>query len=83
MARYTRQNLEHDVAELNIELTKAYEKKEPHSRLYFIVGCRNGYTAIDLATKSDLARHVIYTNLKCGTPRECRAAAGRFLSDQF
>lgn len=75
MKRYTGKNLESDVASINQKLETL------GAPLRLVVGYRYNYTAIDLATPEQLARHCCQRNLECGSPRECLAAANAFLAD--
>ncbi len=73
MKRYTHKALESDVETLNAKLA---EKGHP---MRFMVGTRYGYSAIDLATVEQLARHCCQRNLDSGTPRECLAACHAYM----
>ena len=77
MRRYTGKALESDIADLNKRLESAGHE------MRFDVGYRYGYTAIDLATVEQLARHCCQRNLTCGTPRECLAAAQRYVIEHI
>jgi hypothetical protein len=72
--RYTANALKVDVELLNKELEKQ------GNEFRFVVGGRNGYTAIDLATVEQMKRHVSTRNLECGTPRECLNACYQFMA---
>lgn len=74
MTRYTSKALKNDVVTLNKEL------EEQGSEYRFVVGGRNGYTAIDLATVEQMQRKVVGRNLECGTPRECLNACYDFMA---
>jgi hypothetical protein len=74
MARYTYKALKADVQQLNIEL------EERKSEYRFVLGGRNGYTAIDLARTDQLDKHTCERNLVCGTPRECLQACYDFMN---
>lgn len=74
MSRYTGKSLEKDVQEINAKLEKL------NSPLRCVVGYRYNYTAIDLATPEQMARHCCQRNLETGTPRECLAAANAFVA---
>lgn len=63
--RYTAKALEADIIPLNEKLAKW---GHPYR---FVVGGRNGYTAIDLATPEQIKAHGCQTMLIGGTPREC------------
>jgi len=76
MKRYTGKCLEADVAELN----KTLESLGADMR--FDVGYRYNYTAIDLATPSQLARHCCHRNLETGTPRACLAACNAYVASE-
>lgn len=71
--RYTANALKSDVIRLNKEL------EEQGNEFRFVVGGRNGYTAVDLATVEQQSRHVLSRNLECGTPRECLEACYTFI----
>jgi hypothetical protein len=73
--RYTWKSLEKDIEKLNKQL------EERGNKYRLVVGYRYNYTAIDLATPEQLARHCISRTLECGTPRECLNACYRFLSE--
>lgn len=75
--RYTNKALTEDCAELNEKLVKLYELNgtEPSRRYFFVVGARYGWSAIDLATDEDRARHCCARTLTSGKPRDCLAAA--------
>lgn len=73
--RYTGKSLEADVIRFNQQL----EERGDANR--FVVGYRYNYTAIDLATPEQLARHCCGRTLECGTPRECLNACYRYLAE--
>lgn len=73
MSRYTYNNLKSDIEVLNAKLA------EKGHDMRFVVGGRNGYTAIDLATVEQLARHCRERMLIGGTPRECLAACHEYM----
>ena len=77
MKRYTGKSLENDIAEINKRLESA---GHPYR---FDVGYRYGYTAVDLATPEQLARHCCSRNHETGTPRECLAAVNAYLAGLF
>lgn len=72
-SRYTGKSLEKDLESFN----KTLESIDSDWRL--IIGYRYNYTAIDLATVEQAARHCCQRTLECGTPRECLASAQRFM----
>lgn len=71
--RYTYNNLKSDVEILNAKLA------EKGHGMRFMVGGRNGYTAIDLATIEQLACHSCERMLVGGTPKECLAACHEYM----
>jgi hypothetical protein len=71
---YTFRQLVSDIAEINANLDR-----HGSTTYRFTAQHRNGYTAIDLATPEQLARHCCHRNLAIGTPRECLAACGKYL----
>ncbi len=73
MKRYTHKNLTADVEILNAKLA------EKGHEMRFMIGARNGYSAIDLATVEQLARHCCQRMLIGGTPRECLAACHEYM----
>jgi len=73
MKRYTYNNLTTDVEILNAKLA------EKGHNMRFMVGARYGYSAIDLATVEQLARHCCERNLDTGTPRECLNACHEYM----
>jgi hypothetical protein len=73
MNRYSYKNLKADVEILNAKLA------EKGHNMRFIIGGRNGYTAIDLATIEQLARHACERMLVGGSPRECLAACHEYI----
>ena len=73
MKRYNRKALYADLVRLNEILAK-----HGHDML-MIGGRRYGYSAIDLATKEQAARHCCQRMLFGGTPRECLAAAQSYV----
>jgi hypothetical protein len=73
--RYTGKSLEKDVEQFNKQLA------ERSDRFRFAVGYRYNYTAIDLATPEQLARHCCHRNLETGTPRECLNACYKYLAE--
>lgn len=77
MNRYTGKALEKDIIAMNQQLESI------GSELFFVIGYRYNYTAIDLATKKQLERHCCHRNLETGTPRECLAAANQFIVNQI
>lgn len=77
MRRYTGKSLEADIAAINARLE---ERKHAYR---FDVGYRYNYTAIDLATPEQLARHCCQRNLATGTPRECLNAVHTYLAGVF
>jgi hypothetical protein len=72
--RYTAKSLEADLPGLNETLGRL------KVGLQFVIGGRNGYTAIDLATPDQAARHCCQRMLVGGTPRECLQACHEFIS---
>ena len=73
MNRYTGKSLEADIAAINETLAKL------NAEYRLEVGYRYNYTAVDLATPEQLARHCCQRNLETGTPRQCLAAANAYL----
>ena len=73
MKRYTHKNLTADVGILNAKLA------EKGHEMRFMVGSRYNYSAIDLATVEQLARHCCQRMLIGGTPRECLAACHEYM----
>ena len=73
MKRYTHKALESDVEILNAKLA------EKGHNMRFMVGARYGYSAIDLATVEQLARHCCQRTLDTGTPRECLNACHEYM----
>lgn len=73
MKRYTYKNLQSDIEVLNAKLA------EKGHNMRFVVGSRNGYTAVDLATIEQLARHCCQRMLVGGTPRECLNACHEYV----
>lgn len=74
MKRYTGKSLEADLIGMNETLARV---GDPYR---FVIGYRYNYTAIDLATPENAARHCTNRNLQCGTPRECLASCQAYLS---
>ncbi len=74
MKRYTHKALEADVDSLN----KMLEEKGHNMR--FMIGARYGYSAIDLATVEQFARHCCERMLVGGTPRECIAECHKYMT---
>ena len=75
--RYTSKCLESDLADLN----KTLENKGSEWRLLY--GSRYNWSAVDLCTVDQLKRHCCQRNLELGTPRECLAAAQRFVLSEL
>ena len=75
MKRYTGKSLEADVKGFNEQLAARGDAYR------FDVGYRYNYTAIDLATPKQLARHCCARNLQTGTPRECLNACYKYLAE--
>lgn len=74
MSRYTYNNLKSDIEILNAKLAE-----KSHDRR-FVVGGRNGYTAIDLARVDESGEKCgIQRTLETGTPRECLAACHEYM----
>jgi len=73
--RYTHKRLEADVARFNEQLTARNDAYR------FDVGSRYNYSAIDLATPEQLARHCCQRTLQTGTPRECLNACYQYLAE--
>jgi hypothetical protein len=73
MKRYTHNNLIADVEILNAKLA------EKGHIMRFMVGGRCNYSAIDLATIEQLARHCCQRMLVGGSPRECLAACHEYI----
>jgi hypothetical protein len=73
--RYTGKSLEADVASFNEQLAARGDAYR------FLVSYRYNYTAVDLATPAQLARHICQRNLETGTPRECLNACYRYLAE--
>ena len=73
MARYTFKSLDNDIDALNAQL----ENWGHTPRLQ--AGQRYGYSALDLATVEQHARHCCERNLETGSPRECLAAAQSYI----
>ena len=74
MKRYTYNNLKSDVEILNAKLA------EKGHNMRFMVGGRNGYTAIDLARVNEQGEKCgIQNTLETGTPRECLAACHEYM----
>jgi hypothetical protein len=73
--RYTHKRLEADVARLNETLAARSDKYR------FDVGSRYNYSAIDLATPEQLARHCCSRMLVGGTPRECLNACYQYIAE--
>ena len=71
---YTAKDLDRDVAQLNLKLEKH------NSPLFFVVGGRYNKSAIDLATKEQMAVHCCNSNLILGTPRECIAECHAYIA---
>lgn len=71
--RYTGKSLEADLVKLNAKLAEAKHD------LQFVVGYRYNYTAVDLATSEQAARHCTQRTLECGTPRECLNACNAYI----
>ena len=69
MARYTAKMLENAIDGMNERLEREGAK------FRFVVGYRNGYTAIDSARPEDIARYCVYSNLFGGSPKECHEKA--------
>ena len=74
MNRYTHKALTADVESLNKILA------EKNHEYRFIVGARNGYSAIDLATVEQMKRHCCERMLEGGTPRECIAKCYEYMT---
>lgn len=72
-SRYTYKNLEKDLIELNKTLEKI------GNNLFFVIGARNNYTAIDMATKEQISGQCCQYHLIGGTPRECLAECNRYI----
>lgn len=77
MKRYTHKALTADVETLNAKLA------EKSHDMRFMVGARYGYSAIDLATVEQLARHCCQRMLEGGTPRECLAACHKYMANNL
>lgn len=73
MKRYTSNQLEVDVRELNAKL-----EKHGHE-MRFSVGGSYGRTDLDLATVPQLASHCCQRRLISGSPRECLSAAHAYV----
>lgn len=73
MKRYTHKSLAADVELLNAKLA------EKGHEMRFMIGGRYNYSAIDLATVEQLARHCCQRNLDTGTPRECLNACHEYM----
>jgi hypothetical protein len=73
MKRYSYNNLKADAEILNAKLA------EKGHDMRFMVGARYGYSAIDLATVEQFARHCCQRTLQTGTPRECLAACHEYM----
>jgi hypothetical protein len=73
-SRYTGKSLEADVIGLNAKLEAA------NHPLRFVVGYRYNYTAVDLATPEQMARHCTQRTGECGTPRECLAYCYKYIA---
>lgn len=71
--RYTYNNLKADVEILNAKLA------EKGHDMRFIIGARNGYTAIDLGTPEQIVRHCCQYMLVGGTPKECLEACHKYM----
>lgn len=76
-SRYTHKSLEVDAEKLNEQLAAI------GAEMRFSVGHRYGYSAIDLATPEQLARHCCHRMLIGGTPRECLAACNAYVVSQL
>lgn len=72
--RYTGKCLEKDLEKFNAQLAAA------NHDLRFVIGYRYNYTAVDLATPDQAARHCTQRTLQCGTPRECLAACYEYIA---
>lgn len=77
MKRYTHKALTADVEILNAKLS------EKGHDMRFSVGARYGYSAIDLATVEQMARHCCQRMLDCGTPRECLNACHSYMANNL
>lgn len=75
--RYTHKRLEEDVAALNKQL------EAMNAQMRLDVGSRYNYSAIDLATPEQLARHCCQRMLVGGTPKECIAEARSYVLSQM
>lgn len=74
MKRYTHKSLAADLEILNAKLAeKGHEYR-------FMIGARYNYSAVDLATPEQLARHCCQRNLALGTPRECLAECHAYMA---
>ncbi len=69
--RYTAANLRTEVETVNQKFA------ESDIDWCYVVGGRNGYTALDGGTVEITDRHCINTTHQCGSPRECRDAMYR------
>ena len=74
--RYTGKSLEADLIDFNKWL------EERGDAMRFVIGYRYNYTAVDLATPENAARHCTNRNLECGTPRECLNACYKYLAQK-
>ena len=76
--RYTYKQLESDLQALNTKLERAGHE------FRLIPGRRNNYTAVDLATPEQAARHCVQRTLIAGgTPRTCIDAAYVYVVNQI
>lgn len=73
MKRYSHKALIADVEILNAKLA------QKNHEMRFVVGARYNYSAIDLATPEEMARHCCSRMLAGGTPRECLAACHEYM----
>lgn len=73
MKRYTHKALAADVEALNAKLA------EKNHEYRFMIGARYNYSAVDLATPEQLARHCCQRMLVGGTPRECLASCHEYM----
>ena len=75
--RFTYKSLSFEIEKLNSKLAAAGHEYR------FVIGQRNNYTAIDLATPSQMARYCCQRNLHCGTPRECLNACYEYIANHI
>lgn len=74
MKRYTRRNLEEEVAQINSRNAQSGDWRR------FVVGNYAENTTVHIATQQQVDRHCTQELLEAGTPRQCIQAVYREMS---